>query len=271
LGVARAHRGAEVSHPAPGRAAPAAHFSAIIPAMHRFLRILSTTLITAGIVVLLDVGLTLVWKEPLSTVYGSIQQGKAEDQLDDLESRFPAVDDLRAADSAKSIEDRVGILADRFADEVEAGRGIGRIKIDAIDLDVVVVEGTDTGTLQKGPGHYSPSDDPATRELGDGSAFPGQGETVGIAGHRTTYLAPFRRLDELEKGDELILEMPYATFTYEVEKTEIVDPSEYEVVRNVGYERLVLTACHPLYSAPQRIVAFGKLTDISLSEAGEGT
>jgi sortase A len=237
--------------------------------MHRLLRIFSTTLITAGVVILIDVGLTLVWKEPLSTIYGSIQQGKAEDQLDDLEDRFPAAEDLRAAERAGSISDRVGILADRFADAVETGKAIGRIEIDAIDLDAVVVEGTDTASLQKGPGHYTPSDDPANRERGDGSAFPGQGETVGIAGHRTTYLAPFRRLDQLEAGDELILEMPYATFTYEVEKTEIVDPSQFEVVRNVAYERLVLTACHPLYSAAQRIVAFGRLTEVSQFGAGD--
>lgn len=237
--------------------------------MHRFLRIFSTTLITAGLVVLLDVGLTLVWKEPVSTVYGSIQQGKAEDQLNDLKDRFPAADDLRAAESARSIEDRVEILADRFAEEVETGGGIGRIGIEAIGRDDVVIEGTDTASLQKGPGHYSPSNDAATRAQGDGSAFPGQGETVGIAGHRTTYLAPFRRLDELEEGDELVLEMPYATFTYEVEKTEIVDPSEFEVVRNVGYERLVLTACHPLYSAAERIVAFGKLAEVSQFGTGD--
>ena len=63
--------------------------------------------------------------------------------------------------------------------------------------------------------------------------------------------------------------MPYATFTYEVEKTEIVDPSEFDVVRNVDYERLVLTACHPLYSAAQRIVAFGRLTEVSQFGAGD--
>ena len=241
----------------------------MIAPVRRFLHILSTALITAGLVILADVGLTLTWKEPLSSLYGSIQQGKADEQLDDLKSRFPAADDLRAAASAESIEERVSILADRFADEIETGKGIGRIGIDAIDLDVVVVEGTDTGSLQKGPGHYTESDDAGTRRAGDGSALPGQGETIGIAGHRTTYLAPFRRLDELEKGDELVLEMPYGTFTYEVEKTDIVDPSEFEVVRNVDYERLVLTACHPLYSAAQRIVAFGKLKDISLFGTGE--
>ncbi len=237
--------------------------------MHRFLHILSTTLVTAGLVILADVGLTLAYKEPLSSIYGAIQQGKAEDQLDELKERFPAADDLRAAAGSGSIEERVRILADRFSDELETGRAIGRIGIDAIGLDVVVVEGTDTASLQKGPGHYTGSDNADTREAGDGSALPGQGKTIGIAGHRTTYLAPFRRLDELEKGDELVLEMPYATFTYEVEKTEIVDPSEYEVVKNVDYERLVLTACHPLYSAAERIVVSGKLEDISLFGSGE--
>lgn len=237
--------------------------------MHRLLRILSTALITAGLVILADVGLTLVWKEPLSSIYGSIRQGEAQEQLEELQGRFPAAADLRAVEGADSVAEQVEILADRFADEVAPGEGIGRIRIDAMDLDVVAVEGVDTASLQKGPGHYTPSEDPATRRQGDGSAFPGQGETVGIAGHRTTYLAPFRRLDELEQGDELILEMPYATFTYAVEETEIVDPSEFEVVRNVGYERLVLTACHPLYSAAQRIVAFAKLTDISLSGSDE--
>jgi sortase A len=241
----------------------------MMPAVHRFLRILSTTMITAGLVILADVGLTLAWKEPLSSLYGSIQQRQAEDQLDDLKDRFPAADDLEAAARFETIAERVDFLADEFENEVETGEAIGRIRVDAMDLDVVVVEGTDTASLQKGPGHYTPSDDAETRRVGDGSAFPGQGETVGIAGHRTTYLAPFRRLDELEEGDELILEMPYATFTYEVEKTDIVDPSEFEVVRNSDYERLVLTACHPLYSAAQRIVAFGKLTDISLFGTGE--
>ena len=218
--------------------------------------------------ILADVGLTLAWKEPLSSIYGSIQQSRAGDQLDELKDRFPAADDLAAAARLGSIEERVEFLADRFADEVETGKAIGRIRIDAIDLDVIVVEGTDTSSLQKGPGHYTPSDEAETRKQGDGSAYPGQGETIGIAGHRTTYLAPFRRLDELERGDELVVEMPYASFTYEVEKTEIVDPSAFDVVRNVGYERLVLTACHPLYSAAERIVAFGKLTDISLFGGG---
>ena len=76
-------------------------------------------------------------------------------------------------------------------------------------------------------------------------------------------------MNEIERGDEIMLDMPYATFTYEVQKVDIVDPTEIEVVRNVGYERLVLSACHPLYSAAQRIITFAKLEEISLFGSGE--
>jgi sortase A len=190
--------------------------------VHRFLSILSTALITAGLVVMLDVGLTLAWKEPLSTLYGSIQQREAEDSLTELEEEFPSPEDLRAVSDTRNIEQRVRQLAGLFADEVRRGQGIGRLQIPSIDLDIVTVQGTDTASLQKGPGHY-----PET-------AFPGQGRTIGIAGHRTTYLAPFRRINEIEDGDEIVLEMPYATFTYTVQKHEIVDPSQVEIVRDVG-------------------------------------
>jgi sortase A len=240
------------------------------PGMHRFLRILSTALITAGLVVLADVGVTLAWKEPLSTLYGSLRQREAAEQLEQLERRFPDAATLRRAASEGDLERRAALLAEAFRGELRTGRALGRIEIPRIGLDAVVVEGTDTGSLQKGPGHYTRSEDPATRAQGDGSALPGEGRTVGIAGHRTTYLAPFRRLNELRGGDEVTLEMPYGTFTYEIEETRIVSPAEISVVRDEGYEQLVMTACHPLYSAAQRIVAFGRLRRISLFGSGEG-
>jgi sortase A len=239
--------------------------------VNRFLRIVATALITAGIVVAADVGLTLAVGEPLSNIYATFKQNQAEDQLEELQKSFPQTADFEAASGATSLEERVSILADRFeaSDQAQTGKAIGRIKIPAINLDIVVVEGTDTASLQIGPGHYTRSDDPETHRLGDGSAFPGQGETVGIAGHRTTYKHPFNKMDDLEPGDEITLEMPYATFTYDVQKVDIVDPSQIEVVRNVGYERLVLSACHPLYSASQRIITFAKLKKISLFGSGE--
>jgi sortase A len=228
--------------------------------MHRFLHILSVALITAGIVIGADVAMTLAWKEPLSTIYGSIKQGQAEDSLAALEDEFPSQSDLRAVEGAGDVDERAEGLADLFAERVKTGEGIGRIQVPSIDLDIVMVQGTDTASLQKGPGHY-----PET-------GFPGQGQTIGIAGHRTTYLAPFRKINEIEDGDEITLEMPYGTFTYEVQKHEIVDPSQVEIVDDVGYERLVLTACHPLYSAAQRWAVFAKLTRIdTFAITGEGS
>ncbi len=203
-------------------------------------------------------------------VYASVQQNQAEDELKELERAFPDAADLDAVAGAGNLEERVAILADRFEESGRDGKAIGTISMPAMDLDgATVVEGTDTASLQKGPGHYTASDDEDTQRQGDGSAFPGQGKTVGIAGHRTTYGAWFNKMDEVKPGDEITLEMPYATFTYEVQKVDIVDPTEIGVVRNVGYERLVLSACHPLYSAAQRIITFAKLKEISLFGSGE--
>jgi sortase A len=220
--------------------------------MRRAVTILSTALITAGAVALADVGATLAWEEPVSSIYGAIQQGRAEGELDDLERSFLAdrsLPDVQGLTDVKAARK----LADAFEGELETGGGIGRIAIPAIDLDAVIVQGTDTATLQKGPGHY-----PRT-------GLPGQRTTIGIAGHRTTYLAPFRDIDEIEQGDELVVELPYGAFTYAVEKTRIVDPSAVRIVRDVEYERLVLTACHPLHSAAERYAVFGRLTGIEIT------
>ncbi|HEU4980377.1 MAG TPA: sortase [Solirubrobacterales bacterium] len=227
--------------------------------MHRVTRIISTMLITAGLVVLADAGLTLIWQEPLSAAYGSLKQGQAEDELNELEAGYPTPEDLAAVGGVSGDAARARILADRFEPRMRDGEAIGRIEIPRIDLDIVIVQGTGTASLQKGPGHYK------------ATSIPGQPGTVAIAGHRTTYLAPFRQIDEIEDGDEIRIEMPYGAFTYVVEKHEIVDPGQVEIIEPVGYERLVLTACHPLYSAAQRYAVFAKLSRIdSFALTGEG-
>jgi sortase A len=219
--------------------------------VHRFLTVLSTALISAGLVVLADVGVTLAWEEPVSSVYGAIQQRRAQGELDDLERSFLAENPIPDAEGRNDVR-AARKLADVFEDELVTGNGIGRIDIPAIGVDSVMVQGDDTATLQKGPGHY-----PDT-------ALPGQGKTIGVAGHRTTYLAPFRHINEIEEGDEVVLEVPYGDFTYEVERTEVVEPTDVDIVEDVDHERLVLTACHPLYSASQRYAVFARLADVSL-------
>jgi sortase A len=224
--------------------------------VRRVAHIASIMLTTAGLVVLADAGLTLLWQEPLSAAYGHIKQGQAEDELNDLESQYPTAGDLAAISSAQGNTERARILADRFAPQLREGHAIGRIEIDRIGLNIVVIQGTDTASLQKGPGHYK------------ATPIPGQPGTVAIAGHRTTYLAPFRHINDIQDGDEIRIEMPYAGFTYVVEKHEVVDDSDVGIIRPVGYPRLVLTACHPLHSAAQRWAVFAKLVRIDLFGLG---
>jgi sortase A len=209
-------------------------------------RTLSTVLMVAGALLLADAATTLLWQEPLSAIYGRIQQGKLEDRLSALEKApLAAVDQraLRRLDASR----RLAFAARALARRSDAGDPLGRIRMPSIGVAEVFVEGTDTDDLRRGPGHY-----PAT-------PLPGQRGTVAIAGHRTTYGAPFHDVDDLRRGDRVELDMPYGRFTYRVERTRIVPPTATEVTDRVAYDRLVLSACHPLYSAARRIVVFARL------------
>lgn len=186
------------------------------------LHFLSSVLIVSGILLVSDAATTVLWQEPISAFLA----GREQDRLEDAFANPPR---------------RV------LVKEPLPGDAIGRIELPSIGKTAYVIEGTETGDLRKGPGHYA--DTP----------LPGERGTVAIAGHRTTFGAPFRKIDKLEKGDTIRLQMPYGRFIYRVEKNHIVDPSEVGVKRRVAYDRLVLTACHPLYSAASRIVSFARL------------
>jgi sortase A len=218
--------------------------------MRRGLRSLSTVLIIAGAMLLLDAGLTIAWQEPVSAIYARITQNRLKGDLRNLGRAPVSPATARALRRlGRNPNARVAVLARDLRRTVHTGQAIGRIRIPRINASYVVVQGTDTASLRKGPGHY-----PAT-------PFPGLHGTVAIAGHRTTYLAPFRHVDDLRPGDPITLDMPYANFTYRVTKIKIVSPNALYVTRPVGYDQLVLSACHPLYSASHRIVVFAKLRD----------
>ena len=207
---------------------------------------LSTVLIVAGALLLADAAATLLWQEPLSAIYGRIQQGKLEDRLSAIEKAPLAAVDQRAL-SRLDASRRLAFAARSLARRSDDGDPLGRIRMPSIGVSEVFVEGTGTSDLRRGPGHY-----PAT-------PLPGQRGTVAIAGHRTTYGAPFHDVDDLDRGDRIELAMPYGRFTYRVERTRIVPPTATEVTDRVSYDRLVLSACHPLYSAAQRIIVFARL------------
>jgi LPXTG-site transpeptidase (sortase) family protein len=145
--------------------------------------------------------------------------------------------------------------ADAFALSVgsQVGKPIGRIVIPSIGLDVVMVEGTGKGDLREGPGHW-----PET-------PFPGQGGNFVVSGHRTTYGAPFLKINKVKVGDEIDLVLPYAVARYTVTRVVIVLPTEVEEVAQRGREQVSLAACHPIYSASHRIVVQGDLTGFKLT------
>jgi sortase A len=215
--------------------------------VRRPLRALSTVLIIAGALMLSDAGLTVAWQEPVSGAYAWIVQDRLGGDLHELELARPGAAELAALQALEGDRRRIAFLARLLRRTAHRGTAVGRIRIPKIGANFVVVDGTDTTSLRKGPGIY------------DEVPFPGAPGTTAIAGHRTTYLAPFRRIDQLRRGDEITLEMPYARLTYSVERQRIVAPTELSVIKRVGYDRLVLSACHPLYSAAKRIVVFARL------------
>lgn len=217
--------------------------------MRRFLRPLSAVLVVVGGLLLLDALVTLVWQEPVSALYSRLQQSRLDDRLAKLEGTEPTAVDRRVLSRLGTLDRRLAYAARALNRRTEAGQPLGRIRVPAIGVSTVVVAGTDTASLRLGPGHYP------------GTPLPGARGTVAIAGHRTTYGAPFRRLDRLGKGDRIELRMPYGTFVYRVERWRIVAPTAVWVTRRTSYDRLILSACHPLYSAAKRIVVFARLVD----------
>jgi sortase A len=134
---------------------------------------------------------------------------------------------------------------------------VGRIQIPSIGADWYFYEGVDLSILKDGPGHY------------EGTPMPGQPGNAAIAGHRTTYGAPFNRVDEMKSGDEIIVTyVTGAEFTYSYRSTEIVTPDRTDVLQAKDFDEdgeldnmLTLTACHPKYSARERIIIRARLEE----------
>ena len=216
----------------------------------RLVRDLSAVLIISGLLLLADAGLTLVWQEPVTAVIATIERSQVDQRLLSYRTDPLSAVELRRLTRLTNPRAKLAYLARRELRALHSGEALGRIVIPRIGASFVVVQGTDGSSLERGPGHY-----PST-------SLPGLGQTVAIAGHRTTYLAPFRHIDALAPGDRIVLQMPYGRFIYTVQFHRIVDPTAWWIARDVGYDRLVLSACNPLFSAAQRIVVFAVLTGV---------
>ncbi|MGK2936473.1 MAG: class E sortase [Solirubrobacteraceae bacterium] len=207
---------------------------------------LGTVLVIAGVLLVADAVATIMWQEPISAIYNGVTQDALAGDLEQLERAQPSLVESKALEKLESTTRRMAFLGRSLRREAKPGEAIGRITAKTGKIDSVIVEGTDPADLRKGPGLY------------ESTVYPGVGGTTAIAGHRTTYGAPFRHIDQMDPGDRIVVEMPYGRFVYRVQQRKIVPPTAVEVVKNVGYDRLVLTACHPLYSAAQRVVVFAR-------------
>jgi sortase A len=212
-------------------------------------RALSVALILIGALVLIDAGVTLVWQEPFSALYAKLRQDHLSGTLHAVEHAAPTEVERRALASLPDERRRIAFLAHELDRHSGEGSAVGRIVIPRIGASYVMVKGTGTSALESGPGIYSETN------------FPGVSGTTAIAGHRTTYLAPFRHIDALRSGSRILVNMPYAHFTYTVIGQRVVAPTDVgAAVGEVGYTRLVLSACTPLFSAEKRLLVFARLT-----------
>lgn len=266
----------------------------------RGLRRLGTVLAVLGVVALAYGATIYFWRDPVTDLWARWKQSQLSAELDETIAAFepagaaaaaesggaasgseptivesgpqvavtPAADPASAeapppitptteAPTAATAAEAVGGAAKKFEALIEPGDAIGRIVIPRLGIDPIVVNGTVWGRdLSRGPGLYPES------------SLPGLGPVAAIAGHRTTFGAWFRHIDDLKSGDPIDLVLPYGTFHYEVAETEIVDNDDWSILDPRPYDALVLSACHPLYGASERYIVYAKLTSV---ERADGT
>jgi sortase A len=210
--------------------------------MRRTARILGTLMLVGGVLTLLWVVVVWQWQDPFTALYTRWEQHRLASSYDE---RFAKFRPLRPADDSLAAE-RLTIAreAARYRRDSKRGEAIGRIKVPRLGLNMILVDGTDHDSLIKGPG----------RDLR--TYMPGQGQLIYIAGHRTTYLAPFSHIDSLRRGDRVTLEMPYATFVYRIVRSRIVPSDDLAVLESHGREVVILQACHPRFFATHRYLAY---------------
>jgi len=215
--------------------------------MRRAVDIIGRVLIGLGVVVLLFTGYQ-IWGT-------SIQEAHAQNALRNTLVQETDNNQIRKALTDAAVVAKLptgpAVTAARTTAPPE-GEPIGDIRIPVIGVNQVVVEGTNTPDLRKGPGHYI------------GTPLPGQGGNAAVAGHRTTYGHPFYNLDAVKVGDPIVLTTLQGTFVYVTTKSWVVSPSDTSVIQNQFANLITLTTCNPRFSASTRLVVQGKLAHSQL-------
>ncbi len=216
--------------------------------IRRLARIAGTVSMAAGALALAWAIVVWRWQDPITALYTTWQQHLLASRLKRKQSWFSGAPPARK-DATGAVRE-VAAAAARFRRLVRVGDPIGRIVVPRLGLDMVVVDGTDDSSLRKGPGR-------------DVRTFmPGQDRLVYIAGHRTTYLAPFAHIDAIRPGDPIRLKMPYGTFLYRAVRHVIVPADDLAVLRSPRHELLALQACHPRFFATDRYIVYARLISV---------
>jgi sortase A len=225
--------------------------------MARGLNVVGRIMITAGVLILLFVAYQL-WgtgireAQAQDRLKGEFANSLAAGEGSTTTSTTAPPDGTTDPAASQDTSDTITlppVTAPPTLTQPNEGDAVAQIQIPKIGLDAIVVEGVGVDDLKNGPGHYVET------------PMPGQKGNAAIAGHRTTYGAPFGRIDELDPGDEIHVKTQQGSFTYKVmpNGTSIVGPNAVEVLQDKGDNRLTLTACHPKYSASKRIVVAAEL------------
>jgi sortase A len=217
--------------------------------VRRVLRIAGTALAVAGVLVLVWVVVVWQWQDPFTALY---TQWKQHQLARSYERRFDSYHAARY-DREQTISARMRTIereARRYRLDSHRGQAIGRIRVPRLHVNMILVNGTDHDSLKKGPG----------RDLR--TYMPGEGQLIYIAGHRTTYLAPFAHIDAMRKRDRVTLEVPYGTFVYRVFRKEVVPSDDLAVLHSHGRDIVALQACHPRFFATNRYIVWGRLIRI---------
>jgi sortase A len=212
--------------------------------MRRGIRLLGTVLAVAGGLTLVWALLVWQWQDPFTGLYTKWKQRQLASQYDERTRSFePKI----SGDTQATERESIAREAKRYRKSSKRGEVIGRLRVPRMGVNMLLVNGTDHDTLKKGPG----------RDLR--TFMPGENRLVYIAGHRTTYLAPFSHIDRLRSGDRITIQVPYGTFIYAVTRHRIVKSTDLSVLRSPRHEVVELQACHPRFFASHRYIAYARL------------
>jgi sortase A len=209
----------------------------------------------AGSLVLLWAIAVWQWQDPITLVLNKRAQSALSSEYAVRVEREQPLLRPRPLVKKQASDASQAALAAAYRKRTEQGEPIGRLTVPRMDLSIMVVYGTETDTLKKGPG------------LHESTGFPGQKFLTYVAGHRTTYGAPFSDIDKLQPGDRITFEVPYGTYRYQVVGHRIVRDDQIEVLKGRGREELALQACWPRFFASHRYIAYAKLVGVDPTTA----